>query len=231
MLTRALKKLMAGFLVVAASLVPGWAAADVVMHDLVPLLEDHERLRDELLPVVQDCPQVAATIRTQDFTEDEFAAVCAVFEGNGRPLPRDDAKTDPQNPLPHTNGHIEILAFSNHEDKVRYYLDVFGISKPGIGGRYYGGSSPQITIDHIRSPYPAIGSDDWVIWRHEYAHHLDGAFFGFLGLLKVWPHTSSLTTSTSDPRYSATVLTCRLSSMLIVLSHRPMAVMWKTNIR
>ena len=70
----------AGWLTAIAFLFSGWAAADVVMHDLVPLLEDHERLRDELLPVVQDCPQVAATIRTQDFTEDEFAAVCVALK-------------------------------------------------------------------------------------------------------------------------------------------------------
>ena len=173
------KKLTAGWLTAIAFLFSGWAAADVVMHDLVPLLEDHERLRDELLPVVQDCPQVAATIRTQDFTEDEFAAVCVAFKETADRF-HATMRTDPRSPRLSRNRHVQVLAFSNHEDKVRYYSEVYDFT-PGFGGQYFAGKNPQILIDRDRWPIQVIGSDEWIIWRHEYAHHLHFVFLSFWG--------------------------------------------------
>ena len=178
--TRVLRKLVASLLVVAGFLLNGWAAADVVMHDLVPLLEDHERLRDELLPVVQDCPQVAATIRTQDFTEDEFAAVCVAFKETADRF-HATMRTDPGSPYLNANTHVQVLAFSNHEDKVRYYSEVYGYDNPGYGGQFLGGT---ILIDHHKSPFPEVGSksnEDWVIWRHEFVHHLQFSFLPHAG--------------------------------------------------
>ena len=175
------KKLTAGLLFAATLLVSDGAVAHVVARDLVPLLEDddRERLRDELLPIVHDCPQVAATIYTQDFTEDEFASACVALKETADRF-HATMRTDPRSPLPNRNENVEILAFSNHEDKMSYYLEVYGVPDLGWGGVYHQSDDPpKIIMDHWR--YPRIGSSGWGLLRHEYAHFLDGLFLGLWG--------------------------------------------------
>ena len=169
-----------GLLFAATLLVSDGAAAHVVAHDLVPLLEDddRERLRDEFLPIVHDCPQVAATIYTQDFTEDEFASACVALKETADRF-HATMRTDPGNPRPNRSKNVEILAFSSNEDKVSYYWEVYGVPDVGWGGLYRGGLPPQIIMDHWR--YPRIGSSGWGLLRHEYAHFLDGLFLGLWG--------------------------------------------------
>ena len=164
----------------ATLLVSDGAVAHVVARDLVPLLEDddRERLRDEFLPIVHDCPQVAATIYTQDFTENEFASACVALKETADRF-HATMRTDPRSPLLNRNENVEILAFSNHEDKISYSLEVYGVPDVGWGGRYHHSDDPQIIMDHWR--YPRIGSSGWGILRHEYAHFLDGLFLGLWG--------------------------------------------------
>ena len=60
----------------ATFLFPNYAAADVAMADLIVrdrVLHTHpDDLTEEALPIVHDCPQVAATIRAEEMTEVEL---------------------------------------------------------------------------------------------------------------------------------------------------------------
>ena len=176
-------RLARGLLFAATLLVSDVAAAHVAARDLVPLLEDddRERLRDELLPIVHDCPQVAATIYTQDFTEDEFTAACGTLKETADYF-HATMRTDSGSPSPNQSEDVEILAFSSNEDKVSYYWEVYGVVVNNEwGGRYHGGTPPQLILDHERPDYALIGGDVWGILRHEYAHALDGMFLSLWG--------------------------------------------------
>lgn len=171
-----------GLLFAATLLVSDGAAAHVT-HDLVPLLEDddRERLRDELLPTVHDCPQVAATIYTQDFTGDEFTAACVALKETADSF-HATMRTDPRSLRPNWSGeNVDVLAFSSNEDKVRYYWEVYGVAIAGWGGLYHASAPPQLILDYERWDRPLIGGSVWAVLKHEYAHALDGFFLGLLG--------------------------------------------------
>ena len=175
-------RLARDLLFAATLLVSDGAAAHVVARDLVPLLEDddRERLRDELLPIVHDCPQVAATIYTEDFTEDEFAAACGALKETADSF-HATMRTDPGSPRPNRSEDVDVLAFSSNEDKIRYYWEVYGVVNTGWGGRYFGGNPPQLILDYERLDRPLIGGSVWGILKHEYAHALDGMFLSLWG--------------------------------------------------
>ena len=134
----------------------------------MPLLDGHEQLKDELLPIVHDCGQVAVTIRSQDMTDDKLIRACILLketEVHFHTL----MQTDPGSPL--RGEELEILAFSDPTDMNDYWTVVYG-------GR--GGGDFFATYLFRRFAWDTavvlLGGVEWGTWAHEYVHHLDWTF-------------------------------------------------------
>ena len=112
-------------------------AADVAMVDLIVrdrVLHTHpDDLTEEALPIVHDCPQVAATIRAEEMTEVELTTACAVLKETED---RYHAKmqTDPRSPIKDWYDKVEILMFSSNESLAEWYFASFGreVGNPSV---------------------------------------------------------------------------------------------------
>ncbi len=157
----------------AAMLFPNWAAAHVVSRgDAPPLLtnDEYDQLTRETLPIVHDCPQVAATFRAQDMTEDEFDAACNLLKET-EDFFHATMGTDPASPVPYWATiaddplTVEILAFSSNEDAAKYNLTVYGEGACIGCYRAYGRIARIVFNRHVGG-----------VLEHEYIHHLDFRF-------------------------------------------------------
>ena len=172
------RRRLANLLLAAALLFPNWASAhdttpfpftpDVIMEGPVPLLEEHDQLKDELLPIVHECPELAVTIRAQDITEDKLAKGCAILkdtEGHFHAT----LQTDPASPL--RGEELEMLAFSDPNDMNEYWKTVHS------GGRDAGFAAAYIWKSDVTTTAVALlGGVGYSVWAHEYVHHLDWTF-------------------------------------------------------
>lgn len=165
----------------AAMLFPNWAAAHVVSRGDAPLLgnDEYDQLTRETLPIVHDCPQVAATFRAQDMTEKEFDAECNTMD-KLYDFFHAKMRTDPasNSPLYSGNGTVEILAFSSAENMHEYYLAVYGRRRTFLGLYSYSG---QILTHRLPLDCKCTGPGEIGLIPHEYTHHLDHRFLGFSG--------------------------------------------------
>ena len=159
---------------------PNWAAADIISGDIRPLLKDSEynQLTRETLPIVHDCPQVAATFRAQDVPEDGFDAACNLLkETEG--FFHAKMQTDPANPARDYECYnkVEIFTFSSYQNMHDYYRSVYGHDR-GFSGIYF-------NVCDTWSPHPTIlvykTVDEIVLLEHEYIHHLDYRFLSAQG--------------------------------------------------
>ena len=164
---------IAAFALGAAMLFPNWAAAHVVScGEAPPLLgnDEHDQLTRETLPIVHDCPQVAATFRAQDMTEDEFDAACNLLKET-EDFFHATMGTDPASPAPYWATiaddplTVEILAFSSNEDAAKYNLAVYGEGACIGCYRAYGRIARIVLNRHVGQ-----------VLEHEYIHHLDFRF-------------------------------------------------------
>ena len=169
---------LANLLLVAVLLFPNWASAhdttpfpftpDVIMEDPVPLLEDHEQqLKDELLPIVHECPQVSVTIRAQDMTQEKLTKACIVLKETEDHF-HATMQTDPAHPI--WTGELEILAFSDPNDMNEYWKVVYS------GGRDAWFSGVYLFQRHDWTTAVVLLSGGYGLWAHEYVHHLDWTF-------------------------------------------------------
>ena len=161
---------IAAFALGAAMLFPNWAAAHVLGGDIPPRLDDEERdrLTRETLPLVHDCPQVAATFRAQDMTEDEFDAACNLLK-EIEDIFHTTIQTDTAPPTRERDTEVDILAFSSVENMYEYYLAVYGERSGGVsfGGIYIFSAIPSIIL-YVKGSRNTLA--------HEYTHHLEFRF-------------------------------------------------------
>lgn len=176
-------------LLAAVLLFPNWAIADVGMTDLIMrdrILHTHpDELTEEALPIVHDCPQVAATIRAEDMTEDELTTACIVLKKTEDHY-HTKLGTDPANPVMGWHDTVEILMFSKRENMNEYYAAAFGRELTASG--VYAGwteneevrpwmilSFSRSRFEEIRQQYFVDPTENgaWYLLKHEYIHHLD----------------------------------------------------------
>ena len=178
------------WLLAAAALFPTSAAAHFVAPDLIVrdrILHTHpDELTEETLPIVHECPQVAAIIRAEDMTEFELTMACLVLKDTED---RYHAKlrTDPTKPVTTWYDKLEVLIFGSLESMREYHLAVFG-RETTAGGVYYGAYGeeihPWIILSYSPSRHYPIGfwgdpieSFAWSsLLSHEYVHHLDATY-------------------------------------------------------
>lgn len=128
------------WLLAAAALFPTSAAAHVVTPDLIVrdrITNTHpDELTEEYLPIVHECPQVAAIIRAEDMTEFELTMACLVLKDTED---RYHAKlrTDPAKPVKTWYDKVEVLIFRSTESMGEYYLEVFGRELTAAGVYYW----------------------------------------------------------------------------------------------
>lgn len=147
---------------------PAPLTSDVIIEDLAPSREDHDRLKDELLPIVHDCPQVAVTIRAQDMTEDKLTKACIVLKET-EDLFHATLQTDPARPI--RGVELEVLAFSDPNDMNEYWKTVYS------DGRDAGFSATYLFRRFEWTTAVALlGGVGYSTWAHEYIHHLDWTF-------------------------------------------------------
>lgn len=179
------------WLLAAAALLPTSAAAHVVTPDLIVrdrIPHTHpDELTEETLPIVHECPQVAAIIRAEDMTEFELTTACLVLQ---RTEDRYHAKlrTDPAKPVKTWYDKVEILIFNGVESMAEYYLAVFGRDTTA-GGVYFWPIDeehhPWTILPFIPSLNRPLGfwgdpteNTAWSLLKHEYVHHLDATYHG-----------------------------------------------------
>ena len=138
----------------------------------MPLFDGHERLRDELLPIVHECHQVAVTIRAQDMTDDKLTRACTLLKETEDYF-HATIKTDPRSPL--WDAELEMFAFSDPNDMNEYWKTVYSDgSDAGFAATYLLGSLSGATSG--ATAVALLGGAGWDTWVHEYAHHLDWTF-------------------------------------------------------
>ncbi len=134
----------------------------------MPLLDGHERLRDEFLPIVHECDQVTVTIRAQDMTDDQLTRACTLLKET-EDFFHAAMRTDPASPI--RGPELEILAFSDPNDMNEYWKAVYS------AGREAGFSATYLFRQFSWTTAVALlGGVGWGIWAHEYVHHLDWTF-------------------------------------------------------
>ena len=200
----------------ATFLFPNYAAADVAVADLIVrdrVLHTHpDDLTEEALPIVHDCPQVAATIRAEEMTEVELTTACAVLK---KTEDRYHAKmqTDPRSPVRDWYDKVEILMFNNVESMNKWFSEVFGreLTSSGV---YYGPIDPShdpwtfLTFRRDRYYEPGNAWQDptesryWNLLKHEYVHHLDATFHQNAGCV----HLEGVAEYFSDAYYAISVI-------------------------
>lgn len=207
-------------LLAAFLLFPNWAIADVGMTDLIVrdrILHTHpDELTEEALPIVHDCPQVAATIRAEDMTEDELTTACIVLKKTEDHY-HTKLGTDPANPVMDWHDTVEILMFSRRENMNEYYAAAFG-RELTAAGVYAGWTEneevrPWIILSFSRSRFEEISqqylvdpaeNDAWSLLKHEYIHHLDSTYHqnaSCVHLEGVAEYFSSFTDNMKVPTY------------------------------
>ena len=207
-------------LLAAVLLLPNWAVADVRMTDLIVrdrILHTHpDELTEEALPIVHDCPQVAATIRAEDMTEDELATACIVLNRTEDHY-HTKLGTDPANPVMDWNDTLEILMFSRRENMNEYYAAAFG-RELTAAGVYAGWTEkeevrPWMILSFSRSRFEEISqayfvdpaeNDAWNLLKHEYIHHLDSTHHqnaSCVHLEGVAEYFAAFTDNTDVPNY------------------------------
>ena len=185
---------IAAFALGAAMLFPNWAAAHELAGVMLPppivAPHEHDQLTRETLPIVHDCPQVPATIRAQDMTEDEFDAACMIF------METEDyfhakMQTDPAHPTSQRaaydlHGRVEVLAFNTREEMNEFFLEVYGQENVFVGRFRFtirnNSYSDIIFISKEARP---------VVWAHEYVHYLDVRFI-MNRFFNHWPRSEGL---------------------------------------
>ena len=134
----------------------------------MPMLDGHERLRDEFLPIVHECDQVIVTIRAQDMTEDKLTRACILLKET-EDFFHATMQTDPASPI--RGPELEILAFSDPNDMNEYWKAVYSAGREaGFAATYL---FRQFSWD---TAVALLGGVGWGIWAHEYVHHLDWTF-------------------------------------------------------
>ena len=171
-------KLSAVLVCIMASLFPNWASAHDALqnpsiprffkHDLMPLLDGHEQLRDELLPIVHECHQVSVIIRAKDMTEDKLTRACILLKETEDYF-HATMQTDLGSPL--RGVELEILAFGGFDDMNEYWRAVYsdGIDAEFTGTYLFRQLSWTTAV-------VLLSRSAWGIWEHEYVHHLDWTF-------------------------------------------------------
>ena len=169
-------------LLLAAALLPNWASGqavtplpfkpDVIAEDLVPLLiaHDHDRLKEETLPIVHNCTQVVVTIRAQDMTESDLTTACIVLQETADSF-HANMQTDPASPLIHLD--LEVLAFNSQEKMREYLMEVYGGNWENVWGIYAEPPPESATSTIVLAFSRCCGP-----LAHEYVHYLDHSFNG-----------------------------------------------------
>lgn len=207
-------------LLAAVLLFPNWAIADVGMTDLIVrdrILHTHpDELTEKALPIVHDCPQVAATIRAEDMTEDELTTACIVLKKTEDHY-HTKLGTDPANPVMGWHDTVEILMFSKRENMKEYYAAAFGRELTATG--VYAGWTeneevrPWMILSFSRSRFEEISQQyfvdptengAWSLLKHEYIHHLDSTHHqnaSCVHLEGVAEYFAAFTDNTDVPNY------------------------------
>ena len=147
---------------------PGSFTHDDIMEDFALSLEEHDQLKDELLPIVHECPGLAVTIRAQDIAKYRLAKGCAILKETEEHF-HATLQTDPASPL--RGEELEMLAFSDPNDMNEYWKTVYsGGRDAGFAGTYLFRRSDWTTAVAL------LGGAGYGIWAHEYVHHLDWTF-------------------------------------------------------
>ena len=168
----------ANLLLAALLLCPNMASAhdpalgsftyDDIMEDLALSLEEHDQLKDELLPIVHECPELAVTIRAKDLAKYRLAKGCAILKETEEYF-HATLQTDPASPL--WREELEMLWFSDPNEMNEYWKTAYsGGRDAGFAAAYLVRRSDWTTAVAL------LGGVSYGIWAHEYVHHLDWTF-------------------------------------------------------